>query len=66
MEKQRYLEKREWQEVPMWKALKIWANSHKLIKCVDGNCYSYYGGFDSLREIRHSQVTDGKWFVEKD
>lgn len=63
-----YLENREWEEVPMWKALKLWANNRCMIKCVEGNTGNirhYYGGQSNLSEIRHSQVINGKWFVEK-
>lgn len=55
----------EWEEVPMWKALKIWSNNRKRIKCVVGNWTCYYGGWESLKEISHDQVSEGKWFVEK-
>ncbi|PKR83244.1 hypothetical protein [Heyndrickxia camelliae] len=60
-----YYEKIDWKEVPMWKALKIWANNQKHIKCIDGNLYYFYHGQEALSKITHNQIQFGKWFVEK-
>lgn len=54
----------DWEEVPMWKALKMWANNNRNIKCVDRNHIYYYNGYDKIK-IEHSQVKSGKWFIEK-
>ncbi|AKQ08350.1 hypothetical protein PQE66_gp035 [Bacillus phage PBC2] len=59
-----YFEKLDWEEVPMWKALKIWANNEKHVKCVEGSSYSFYHGQEKMN-IRQSQVKNGKWYVQK-
>lgn len=60
-----YFDKLEWEEVPMWKALKIWANNQKHIKCVQGNSYYFYHGQSDMNNLTQSQVKNGKWFVIK-
>jgi hypothetical protein len=64
MERDSWWERLDWEEVPMWKALKVWANSNRHVKCIDGNCYYYYNGWDEMK-ISHCQVRRGKWFIEK-
>lgn len=54
----------EWVEVPMWKALKMWANNNRNIKCVYENRTYYCNGYDEMK-IQHCQVRSGKWFIEK-
>lgn len=60
-----YFDKLNWVEVPMWKALKIWANNQKHIKCIDSNYYYFYHGQEPMDKLTHSQVQNGKWFIEK-
>lgn len=55
----------EWEEVPMWKALKIWASNERHIKCTEGNIIYHYHGQEAMNKLRHSQVKNGKWFIEK-
>lgn len=61
----KHLETCDWEEVPMWKAMKVWANNQKHVKCIVGNAYYFYHGQMNMKGISHKQVTDGKWFVEK-
>lgn len=60
-----HFESLEWEEVPMWKALKVWANNERHIKCIDGNAYYFYHGQLKMKGLSHSQVKNGKWFIEK-
>jgi hypothetical protein len=60
-----YFDRLEWVEVPMWKAMKLWANNQRHVKCVDDNSYHFYHGQEKMKGINHSQVKNGKWFVEK-
>jgi hypothetical protein len=60
----RYYEKLNWVEVPMWKALKMWSNNRNNIKCVDGSSCYFYNGDMNLQNLNHSQVKNGKWFIE--
>lgn len=60
-----YYNQLEWVEVPMWKALKVWANNNRHVKCVKGNSTYFYNGHEPLTKINHNQVTEGKWFIEK-
>lgn len=59
-----YLETLNWAEVPMWKALKIWANNKSHIKCVEGNSYYFYHGENNMNVLTQLQVTNGIWFIE--
>lgn len=54
----------EWEEVSMVKALKVWANSNRNIKCKYGNRTRYYNGYNEIK-IEHSQIIDARWFIEK-
>ncbi len=60
-----YFENLNWVEVPMWKAMKLWSHNQRNVKCVDGSCYYFYHGQSSMKNINHSQVKNGKWFVEE-
>lgn len=60
----KYLENLNWTEVPMWKALKMWANNQCHVKCVDGSSYYFYHGQSDMKVLTHSQVKNGKWFIE--
>ncbi|QOV08422.1 hypothetical protein Kirov_223 [Bacillus phage Kirov] len=62
-----YFDKLDWEEVPMWKALKLWGNNQKHLRYVsdDGNHYCFYHG-QSEMTIRHSQVKSGKWYVRSE
>ena len=58
-----YFDKLDWVEVPMWKALKVWANNEKHVKCVEGNQYYFYHGQEDIKRITSRQVKNRKWFV---
>lgn len=60
-----YFDKLEWVEVPMWKAMKLWANNQRHVKCVEGNFYYFYHGYEPMKILNQSQVKNGKWFIEK-
>lgn len=61
-----YFDKLDWEEVPMWKALKIWANNEKHVRYISdgGHHYYFYHGQQKMT-INHSQVKSGKWYVQK-
>jgi hypothetical protein len=59
-----YFDRIDWVEVPMWKALKVWANNHRHVKCIEGNYYYFNHGQEKM-SITHRMVTNGKWYIEK-
>ncbi|MFF2531400.1 hypothetical protein ACFVS2_21070 [Brevibacillus sp. NPDC058079] len=60
-----YYDSLEWVEVPMWKALKLWSNNKKHMKCVVGRSHYFYHGQLPMKVLNHDQVQDGKWFVSE-
>ena len=60
-----HLDTLDWMEVPMWKALKLWANNQRHVKCIDGNHFYFYHGQESMKNLEQNQVKNGVWFVEK-
>ena len=61
----RYYDSLDWEEVPMWKAIKLWGHNQRHVKCIVGNSYYFYSGYSKMTDINHDQVKEGKWFVNK-
>ncbi|AHJ87612.1 hypothetical protein Bp8pC_182 [Bacillus phage Bp8p-C] len=57
-----YGEGLDWIEVPLWKALKMWANNGVHVRCVLNNWYSFYHCSEPIT-VRQQQVQEGVWYI---
>ncbi|MGF2716530.1 hypothetical protein ACQUY5_30680, partial [Bacillus cereus] len=51
--------------VPMWKAMKLWANNQNHVKCQLGETNYYFHGQEAMSDIEPLFVTEGVWYVEE-
>ncbi|PHE64160.1 hypothetical protein COF68_04750 [Bacillus toyonensis] len=55
----------DWKEVPMWKAMKLWANNQNHVRCQVGETNYYFHGQQSMADIESEFITKGVWFVQE-
>ncbi|MEC2463872.1 hypothetical protein P9X10_02995 [Bacillus cereus] len=55
----------DWKQVPMWKAMKLWANNQIHVRCQVEETNYYFHGQQSMADIEPEFVTNGIWFVEE-
>ncbi|PHE64159.1 hypothetical protein COF68_04745 [Bacillus toyonensis] len=64
MKQKNWYENLNWEEVPMWKALKLWAEECRHIKCQIGKSNYFYRGSEIIDKLDSEHVTEGVWFAE--
>lgn len=55
----------DWKEVPMWKAMKLWANNQNHVRCQVGETNYYYHGQQSMSDVEREFITEGRWYVQE-
>ncbi|AFQ29887.1 hypothetical protein P4493_05440 [Bacillus thuringiensis] len=55
----------DWKEVPMWKAMKLWANNQTHVKCKLGETNYYFHGQESMADLEPEFISNGVWFIEE-
>lgn len=48
----------------MWKAMKLWAEEGKSIRCQVKRSQYYFKGGETIHKLDQDFVKEGQWFVE--
>ncbi|MEC3458548.1 hypothetical protein [Bacillus thuringiensis] len=64
MSKENWYDSTTWESVPMWKAMTLWAEEGKSIRCQVKRSQYYFKGGETIHKLDQDFVKEGQWFVE--